>query len=195
MRSKKQVLVSKKREIKTYTELWHTSYCLLQKGIELPKGCSHQFGASLVFTAFALEAFLNHIGHNLFKCWDELERRLGPREKLNIIAERLQVDVNYGILPWQIVKELFDFRNEIAHGKSKKISSPDKLITLDNFSDTRFGEFIRTKWEEDCTRENAEKARTEVNKIVLKIYEKGDFENDYPFTFGLQSGTAKVIKE
>ena len=112
--------------------------CLLQKGIELPKGCSHQFRASLVFTAFALEAFLNHIGHNLFKCWDDLERRLGPREKLNIIAERLQVDVNYGILPWQIVKDLFDFRNEIAHGKSKKNSSPDKLITLDNFSDTLF---------------------------------------------------------
>ena len=193
MKSQQKVSVSKKREIKTYAELWQTSYCLLQKGIEEPKGCSHQFRASLVFTAFTLEAYLNHIGPKVLKCWDDLER-LGPREKLNIIAERLKINIDYGNQPWQIVRQLFGFRNKIVHGKSKEIQA-DEVIPLDNFSDTQFGEFIRIEWEEYCTRENAEKARSEVEKIVLTLYENGRFKDDYPFTFGLQQSDARLVEK
>ena len=85
MKSRKKVLVNKEREVKTYAEMWHTSCCLLKKGLEEPEGSFHQFMASLVFTAFTLEAYLNHIGPKIFKCWGDLER-LGPREKVNIIA-------------------------------------------------------------------------------------------------------------
>jgi hypothetical protein len=173
--------------------MWHTSYCLLQKGIEDQKGCSHQFRASLVFTAFTLEAYLNHIGPKMFNCWNDLER-LRPREKLNIIAERLQVDINYGDRPWQIIKILFGFRNKIAHGKSNNITKPG-CIPFNDFSEDLFGELALTEWEKYCNRENAEQARADVEKIVKTLYEKGRFEDDYPFTFGSQSGEAKLIEQ
>jgi hypothetical protein len=193
MRSKRKVAVDKEREVKTYAEMWHTSRCLLEKGLEDPKGSFHQFMASLVFTAFTLEAYLNHIGPKVFRCWEDLER-LGPREKLNVIAERFQVDINYGKRPWQVMGQLFGFRNDIAHGKSEvvKISS---VVPIHKHSDDRVGDFARTGWEKYCTGENARKAREDVEKIVHAIYEAGGFEHDYPFTSGFQLGSATLIDE
>lgn len=193
MKSKRKVAVSKEREVKTYAEMWHTSHCLLQKGLDDPKGSFHQFMASLVFTAFTLEAYLNHIGPKVFKCWDDLER-LAPRKKLNVIAERLQVDINYGKRHWQVMKNLFGFRNDIAHGKSEDVKS-SKVVPLDKYSDRSLGEYVRTKWEKYSTRENAIKAREDVEKIVHTLYEAGHFKDDYPFVKGNQLHGATVIDE
>ena len=193
MKSKRKIEVTKQRKVKTYAELWHTSHCLLEKGIEERKGSLHQFRASLVFTAFTIEAYLNHIGPKVFKCWDDLER-LAPREKLNVIAERLQVDVNYGRRPWQVMKQLFGFRNDIAHGKSEVVKTSD-VVPLHKYSDEHFGDFARTGWEKYCTRENAQKVREDVEKIVHALYEAGRFKHDYLFIRGFQLGSATVIDE
>ena len=106
----------------------HTPNCGTHLGVcsktgkAQPEGSAHQFRASLVFTAFTLEAYLNHLGRKLFRCWDDLER-LGPIEKLNVIADRAAVKIDYGKRPWQAMKQLFGFRNDIAHGKSEMLKS------------------------------------------------------------------------
>ena len=105
MNSKRKVIVTKERNVTTYAEMWHTSYCLLVKGQEERRMSVHQFRASLIFSAFTLEAYLNHIGTKIFSCWEDLER-LSPKEKLNVIAERLNVEVDYGKRPWQIMKKI-----------------------------------------------------------------------------------------
>ena len=194
MGSKRTVAIKKEREVKMYASLWHTSHCLLKRGKADPKGSFHQFMASLVFAAFSLEAYLNHIGPKVFKCWDDLER-LGPKEKLSVIAERLQVDVNYGHRPWQVMKHLFGFRNDIAHGKSEVVKPPDRLEPLDRYSDDQLGELERTEWEEYCTEKNVLRARQDVERIVLALYSAGQFENDYPFTPGFQLGSATLMDE
>jgi hypothetical protein len=51
-KAKQQILIKKEREVNTYADMWHSSRCLLDKGIEDQKGSYHQFMASLVFTAF-----------------------------------------------------------------------------------------------------------------------------------------------
>ena len=52
--------------------------------------------------------------------WEYLER-LKPREKLDLLTDLTHVKPDYGSRPWQIVKELFDFRNDIAHGKPENL--------------------------------------------------------------------------
>lgn len=193
MTSKPKVAVAKKREVKTYAEMWHTSQCLLEKGQENPKGSHHQFMGSLVFTAFTLEAYLNHIGPKVFNCWEDMER-LGPKEKLNILGERLKVTINYGLRPWQVMKQLFSFRNDIAHGKSKVIET-SKVIPRQKYSDEHLGELIQTKWEKYCSLDNAKKAREDVEEIVHALHEAGQFENDYPFTRGIQLHGAKLVED
>jgi hypothetical protein len=93
MSSKHKVTVTKDREVITYAELWHTSRCLLKKGQDEKEGSFHQFMASLVFTAFTLEAYLNHIGPKVFNCWAAIER-LGPKEKLDIITEKIGLTID-----------------------------------------------------------------------------------------------------
>jgi len=82
-KTKAKVIIKKECEVNTYADMWHTSHYHLEKGIKDQEGCYHQFMASLVFTAFTLEAYFNHIGPQLFKRWPDLER-LGPKGKLNV---------------------------------------------------------------------------------------------------------------
>ena len=96
-----------------------------EKGQQQPEGCIHQFRASLVFTAFALEAYLNHIGPKLFPDWSKLER-LGPRNKLKKVAEHLALKVD-GNRPWQVMEDLFGYRNDIAHGRSAQQTSTETV--------------------------------------------------------------------
>ncbi len=188
----RKIAVRREREVKTYAELWHTSYCLLKKGLENPEGSTHQFRASLVFTAFTLEAALNHIGDKIFRCWNDLER-LGPREKINLLGEKLAVDIDYGNRPWQIIKELFGFRNKVGHGKTKKINI-NPVVPFDQYSfDEEYFAVLKSDWEKYCTKDNAEKARNDVDDIIRILYKAGNFKDDYPFDFGHSSGGASVI--
>lgn len=75
-----KVRTSRERLLITYSEHWHSSRTFLKLGIENPTGSYHQFLGSIVFTVFALEAFLNHVGESLFKSWPELEK-LTPKGK------------------------------------------------------------------------------------------------------------------
>ena len=194
MNSKKKVVVTKERNVTTYAEMWHTSYCLLVKGREELKMSVHQFRASLIFTAFTIEAYLNHIGAIIFFCWEDLER-LSPKQKLNIIAERLNIKIDYGKRPWQIMKKLFQFRNDIAHGKSLKVKS-EKILPLEEHSDVDFSELLeRTRWEKYCTEENAVRAREDVEAIVKIIHSTAGFGYDFPFVSGFQIVGATVVEK
>jgi hypothetical protein len=195
MRSKQRVSVEKVREVITYAEMWHTSLSLLSRGQEQVRGSAHQFRASLVFTAFTLEAYLNHVGLKLFTCWEDLER-LGSKEKLNLIAEHLEVPANYAVRPWQVMKELFSLRNALAHGKSRILKPPAKVVSVDD--EEPIEKWIaRTEWEQFCTEENAIKARADVAKIAKTIYEaaktKG-YDTGHPFVKGGQSGS-RILTE
>ena len=178
------MIIIKERDVKTYVEMWHTSKCLLEKGIEQQEGNFHQFMASIVFTAFTFEAYLNHVGPKVFECWLDLER-LGPREKLNIIAEKLNLEIDYGIRPWQVMTQIFAFRNRIAHGKTE-IVKRQETVSYSEQSDNKLGTMAPTKWEEYCTKENAIRAREDVESMVKAIHIAGCFEDDYPFVHGVQ---------
>jgi hypothetical protein len=173
-----------RREVNTYAEMWHTSWCLLDAGRSNPEGSAHQFRASLVFTAFTLEACLNHIGPKVFDCWDDLES-LGPSQKLSLLCERLGVDTDYSRRPWQVMKPLFQFRNDIAHGKSAVVQD-HRVDKADAFPmPTR----VQTRWEAYGTERNAIRAREDVESIIRSLFDAGAFEHDSPFWMGSQVAT------
>lgn len=55
------VRIKRDREVHTYCELWAASHWLLMQGSAEEEGSCYQFMGSLIFTAFSLEAFFNHI--------------------------------------------------------------------------------------------------------------------------------------
>ena len=80
--AKKKVIITKTRKVNTYYDMWRVSYWTMKQAEEEETGSFFQIMSSLVFTAFALEAYLNHVGNNVFDCWDDLER-LSPFAKMN----------------------------------------------------------------------------------------------------------------
>lgn len=160
--------------------------CLLQSGQEHELGATHQFRASLLFTAFALEAYLNHLGPHLFKSWETFERKLTPSDKLTLLCEHLKLDLNWSARPWQTIKDLMRYRNTVAHGRGEKLVEEYK-DTVEHYQ-IRFHEVPLAKWESYGSEEMALRARADVEDIVNRLHKQGGDPQDYPFFFG--SGAA-----
>lgn len=191
--TKKHIIVTKEREIKVCADLWHTSYCLYQKGVENPIGSNHQFKASLIFSAFALEAYLNHIGCKLFKDWEEFER-LSPRGKFVLITDKLGIKINNGHRPWQTLGKLIGFRNYNAHGKHETPIIKIIKYKITDDVDKQLGDLLLSEWDKYCNEKTALRAREDIKSIVMALHDAGKFKNDYPFTHGIQIGCAGLIE-
>ena len=185
--------VQQKREVRIHSELWHTANCLLEAGQKDIKGSTHQFRASLVFRAFFLEAFLNWLGQLIVPHWSYLER-LKPKEKLDLLNGLIHVTPDYGSRPWQIVKELFAFRNDLAHGKPE-ILLAESVEDVDGLLDGKLGHIPETEWEKFSTQENAVRAKKDVEAIANLLYKQSHVEHDgiqNPFSFGSKINSATL---
>ena len=185
--------VTKQRDVRIHAELWHTANCLLDTGQKAVEGSAHQFRASLIFRAFYLEAFLNWLGQHLVSHWSYLER-LNPREKLDFLNGLIQATPDYGSRPWQIVKELFAFRNYLAHGKPENLKA-EGVEDLNEFLDGKLGHIARTEWEQFGTEANAVRAKEDIEQIATLLYEKAKVKHEGPlgpFSFGFQIHSARL---
>ncbi len=187
-----RVITSRERTLITYSEHWHSSRVFLKLGTENPRGSYHQFLGSIVFTAFAFEAFLNHVGEEVFTSWAELEK-LSPKGKLQVIAERLEIEVNFGKVPWQIVPRLIGIRNKIAHGKNELLEDV-RVLSTDDY-DREMGEMLQSDWQKYSTQNNAEDAREKIEAICKLIWAKTEFREHELFQTGMQSGSTSLSPE
>ncbi|MFA7158993.1 MAG: hypothetical protein WC299_06780 [Kiritimatiellia bacterium] len=105
---------------KTYAVLQHTAWHLLESAKAREEGAMLNLQAAAVFYAFAFEAYLNHVGQEEIQIWDEIER-VSHANKLRIIAKQLKLKVDLGRPPFKMVRDLFNFRDMLAHGRTKKI--------------------------------------------------------------------------
>jgi len=126
---------------------------------------------SLIFTAFSFEAYLNHIGQILFTCWNRLEV-LSPAGKLDIVCDKIGILLPRGERPRQTIKDLFQFRNDLAHGKTNIIEPDDTILDYCQYTDELIEDFPETKWEKYCNRSNAERAREDIENVMQLIHEK-----------------------
>jgi len=192
---KDKVRVSKKRQVKTYVELWHASNVMLEKARKDQDGSLHHIMASLTFTAFMLEAYLNHLGPKVLACWDELERQLSPLSKLSLIAEKLGFEMDKGRRPYQTVLEVFTLRNRLAHGKSEVLTVNDEICGINEKFAKLIFERLNTKWEDYCTLDNAERALRDTETVIKELHKHADISPDFPFSFGLQEASATLLPD
>ena len=164
--------------------MWHASSSLFELAEEHGEQNTDAYMGSLVFAAFTLEAHLNHLLKVLFQCWEDLQQ-LRPKEKLNLIAEKLGTEIRYGERPWQTINDLFKVRNAIAHGKPITLR-----MTLEDpeaeFTEDQAREELETIWESSCTQANVERARTDVERILRELHTKAGVPGEGPFSPGQQ---------
>ena len=180
----------KSRQVDTYSEMYAVAYRFFSQANPKPDAWFYPCLASLTFFAFTFEAYLNHLGSTLFKSWDDLEQ-LSPMKKLNVIAERLELTVQFGEKPFQIIKQLFSFRNKIAHGKSELVE--DGLTVPMADPGDALHTIPMTSWEEFCTLQTATLVKRNVETSITLLHNKAGLGDD-PFTNPDWSGTATIIE-
>lgn len=146
--------------------------------------------ASLLFSAFTLEAYLNHLGEKLFEYWKELDR-LPYYKKLTIITTHLKIKPDYKGPPYSTIEGLFRFRNSIAHGRSK-ILSPDPIIT-DIEDDPHNHERPSTEWEEYCNLKNVNAVIEDVKKVIEELHQKAGFGTHPMEDHGITSRSMRLL--
>jgi len=192
-----KVLVTKKRTVHAYSKLWHASDCVLKAGMKEPRGSSWQFLSSAVLTAFAFEAYLNHVGPSVISCWKRLER-LPPQSKFELLCETLRVKFpdGPGIRPLQTISELLQFRNTLAHGRSEEITPKPELRDRNSKLDDYLGQRPLTDWEGLIqTDVFAKRAREDVRAVLEKLHNARPKPKEGLFTFGIGEHSASLVPE
>jgi hypothetical protein len=113
-----KVSVSGRRSFYTYAYLRQMAVNAHEAAETLERGRSLHCQAAVLFCAFTLEGYLNHVGTLKMRSWDILERKLSWREKLDLISRELNATFDRGRRPFQTMVEAFAFRDLLAHGKS-----------------------------------------------------------------------------
>lgn len=186
------VNASRSRKQITYADHWHTANSLETLGNENSKGSYHQFLGSIVFRAFALEAFLNHVGEELFASWRDLER-LSPKGKLNVIAEKVGLVPNYGAMPWQIEPKLTAIRNKIAHGKNELLED-ERVLMADDY-DREMLSMLQADWQAFATSENSAFTRNQLSALMAMIWMASGHELSSLFANGIQLNSASLLNK
>jgi len=197
MAKPRKALVSKKRTVHTYSEVWHASHCVLEAGIRQARGSSWQFLSSAVLTAFAFEAYLNHVGPSVISCWSQLER-LPPWAKFEFLCEILNVKFadGPGKRPLQTIVKLLEFRNTIAHGRSEEIKPKEEKRDVNDNLDNYLGQKPLADWERLIqTDAFAKRAREDVEAVLKKLHNARPEPKEGLFTFGIGVHGAHLVKE
>lgn len=125
--------------------------------------------SSLVFAAFGIEAFLNHVGEQLFASWREyLKRYLSPEAKLHLIAEEIDLKVDFASPPFQTINTLFRFRNAMAHSVTEDLTDDNAKHYLELGNES----WPAVEWEKLRTSKTAEKILNDVIDAMAKIEKK-----------------------
>jgi len=120
--------------------------------------------AAIVFCAFTLEGYLNHVGEELIPKWNELFESLKPKAKLILLADRFDISIKFGSLPFQTFGTVFEVRNQLAHPKTKKHTYEDKNKKVWLNIGTK--KWPAEKWENLCETKYAEQFVTNTKEMI-----------------------------
>jgi hypothetical protein len=192
----RKVVVTKQRSVHMYSELWHAAGCVVEAGVQNPAGSSWQFLSGVVLTAFAFEAYLNHVGSRTFECWEELDR-LPPLAKLELLCEKLNVEFadGFGARPLQTVGKVLTFRNAMAHGRSMEVEAKPLLRTTENYH-AAYNEDLLVEWQKLIrSDEFAKRAREDVRCVLERLHDARTDEKEWIFEFGSGTYGATLVNE
>jgi hypothetical protein len=119
---------------------------------------------AIIFCAFALEGFLNHVGAELVPKWGELFESLSPEAKLVYLSERHAVKIDFGQPPFEAFRTIFRVRNQMAHPKTKNHDYVEKQGK--EWLEIGGNRWPVEMWEKLCTANQASKLLEHTQNII-----------------------------
>lgn len=127
---------------------------------------------AVLFSALALEAFLNALGTGIVRGWELIERKLTPREKLAFLSKRLEYEPDLGSRPFQTFIALMSFRDDMVHAK------PETIVGEVEGEGHDVCRQLETGWEKMCTAEWAERAVRDADEIMDLLFGRSGLFGD-----------------
>jgi hypothetical protein len=148
-------------------------------------GSFHNLVSSIVFSAFSVEAYLNHIGASGLQPagWQD---RLPVRKKLECILREIGLAPDFSERPFSSFDAMFRFRNLLAHGRTEQIRK-EYEADLDE-GVLVLGPIV--EWELTCTYDNAKRFFSDAEAMITAIHEKTGLDTP---ALGFLGGTGSVI--
>jgi hypothetical protein len=123
----------------------------------------NMFLAGLLFLAFTLEAYLDHIGSKVLPDWSKRATRLSLEEKLKVVSEHLGLVFDIESDPWKAARDIRKLRNPVAHGKDSIL---EYATRLDGPVSLRGFERLPTEWQRLASKEQALGLKTRVEALL-----------------------------
>jgi len=163
---KKRKFVAASKTVYTVGYLRAVSRHALEEAKSNESGSYFNLMVALVFSAFTIEAYLNHLGEKIIPFWLTIERNLSPSKKLEIIAVQLAKPIDYGHRPFQSFKSIFQLRDFLAHGRTEFVAEESIQI----LSDGDKPELPKAKWQKEVTVENVQRYFDDTKEIIEYLH-------------------------
>jgi hypothetical protein len=168
------------REAKAYLKPLVMAEHLSERALLKKKNAFYDACASLVFLAFSIEAFCNHIGWKLapdFAAFDDL----CAKDKLRRVAELVNFPLKLGERPFQTFTEVYKFRNMMAHSRTQEVKVERTVPRPSPGTPTELPKLPPMEWEAYCTPENLIKAIADVRNGLKSLYDASALAAKCPF--------------
>ena len=146
-----------------------------------------------VLASFLVEAYANHAGAVLDQNWNSIERKIGNTfNKLDHIASKLNTKIDWDRPPFQLLRDIFAFRDSIAHGKTLTLTEPERIGT--GVVALSAADVPRADWERRCepttVRQWIEAVEEMIRYLHTELLRDPRAVNEHPDPFA--AGTASV---
>lgn len=162
---RRRVRVKQERGVITYSYLKMASFNALEQAKQIETGRFYNLMTSMLFCAFTLEAFLNHVGMETIDCWSILKKKLSPEEKLDFIANSIKYEPDFGVRPFQSFKEILKFRNTLVHAETEYIETE----TIEKLILGEVPKYPETEWERKVDLKVAQRFFDDTLEIIKVI--------------------------
>ena len=163
---KRKVKVSTERSVNTYSYLRIACQHALELANKSEEGRLYNCMTAMLFSAFCIEAYLNHLGNQKVDYWHVLKKKLSPEEKLNIISKIIGCEVDYGKRPFQSFTEIFRFRNMLVHAESEYLTVEEEQ----SLSPDEFPKLPQGKWESEVNLAKAKRFVEDTETLLTKLH-------------------------
>jgi hypothetical protein len=164
----------------------------LKKAQEKQQGWFYFAMMAGVFAAFTVEGYLNHLGQKRVRDWSELERKLGPREKLLLLRDMLHLSVDMARRPFQTLRDMLRLRDALAHGKT--LTVPSDSVVGDPDDET--ARYPQPGWKQLCSLRSIERMVEDAEKMVRHLCaESGSKRDPFVSPGGGSSGVEEIKVE
>lgn len=159
-----------RRVVRSYVYLYMAARMHLDLAERQAEGSFYTSMACLMFSAFFLEAYVNHAGTKYVSKWPtirEEERRgkWGAWPKFKRLLLHCGLSSELSSPPFASYRELLAFRNTIAHGRTETLHYFGEPLP----SDKLWGNFPKLEWEPFCRPGEARKFFEDAANCVRRL--------------------------